>query len=600
MDMLLSRLVFPWADVVCLFADDLGGLEGVRTMLASLSLAGPVATVRVFPRVLVVTETAEVRIAHGLQDEDTFVQDVMRDPKVSEAFSSVHLLHLPGATDLSEEARHRCLKEAVLKGLDLSQRARRDEFTLFTSSHLEALFGAGIQHLGQTIQAPFDVIGAAYQNPQGLHLPAPEDRTQHLAHFLTQAKAVPLDIQNAIIASTLLEESFPLGMHDFAPVKLFHRMHRDICVQALQQIATVPDVADKRCTEIAILFAIFHEQMIQCGCSAQDVHAEQLGRWQPIWEGLNTNRTCLYCLGRAPQSPLRCGHALCDICVERTGHPVASRESIYIVKKCPLCRHPGLTTISLLPKTAAVRALTVDGGGIRGIIPLQLLKEMQDRLGPDCPFPDLIDVAFGTSAAFLRFFVEFFHAQQQEHVRVVPSWPLRAVRGVLGLGMYAVGALESMLRQHYGTTQRMFEVSSCSFGTKVAVTTAATESAALVTNYRAARRRPPASARVNKKRWDAYAESHYQVIEAAALCDEPLIWQSARATSAAPWFFRAMHLPPLGNCWDGTQSHMAMETSSGYPIVSRDRDFRERGAAGQTGNVPRAPSPTGGFRAKNV
>ncbi|OJJ29530.1 hypothetical protein ASPWEDRAFT_46948 [Aspergillus wentii DTO 134E9] len=48
----------------------------------------------------------------------------MRDAKVSDTFSSDHLLHLPAGTDLYDESRHQYLKEAVLKGPDLSQRAR--------------------------------------------------------------------------------------------------------------------------------------------------------------------------------------------------------------------------------------------------------------------------------------------------------------------------------------------------------------------------------------------------------------------------------------------------------------------------------------------
>ncbi|KAI9923493.1 hypothetical protein MW887_008605 [Aspergillus wentii] len=95
MDMLLYQLVFPWANVVCLFADNLGGLEGVRTMLASLP--------------------DWVTSSNSLKDEDTFVQDVIWDAKVSHTFSSVHPLHLPVGTDLYDEARHQYLKEAVLK-----------------------------------------------------------------------------------------------------------------------------------------------------------------------------------------------------------------------------------------------------------------------------------------------------------------------------------------------------------------------------------------------------------------------------------------------------------------------------------------------------
>ncbi|KAL2827269.1 hypothetical protein BJY01DRAFT_139686 [Aspergillus pseudoustus] len=36
---------------------------------------------------------------------------------------------------------------------------------------------------------------------------------------------------------------------------------------------------------------------------------------------------------------------------------------------------------------------------------------------------------------------------------------------------------------------------------------------------------------------------------------EPLVWQCARATSAAPLYFQSFYLAPLGDCWDGGLAH---------------------------------------------
>ncbi|KAB8076957.1 hypothetical protein BDV29DRAFT_154206 [Aspergillus leporis] len=100
-------------------------------------------------------------------------------------------------------------------------------------------------------------------------------------------------------------------------------------------------------------------------------------------------QTCLGCLRCSPQHALACGHAHCDACVKQYGRPQPREGSTYVLEACPLCRQPCLVSVALLPQTAVVRALTVDGGGIRGIISFQVLLALQDLLGLHCPLrPD--------------------------------------------------------------------------------------------------------------------------------------------------------------------------------------------------------------------
>lgn len=55
------------------------------------------------------------------------------------------------------------------------------------------------------------------------------------------------------------------------------------------------------------------------------------------------------------------------------------------------------------PPTAAGCILTIDGGGVRGVIALECLDIIQNALGPGCELQDLFDLAIGTSSGKLRY-----------------------------------------------------------------------------------------------------------------------------------------------------------------------------------------------------
>ncbi|KAK9604833.1 hypothetical protein V6Z93_002782 [Aspergillus fumigatus] len=54
--------------------------------------------------------------------------------------------------------------------------------------------------------------------------------------------------------------------------------------------------------------------------------------------------------------------------------------------------------IDVLPPTMNPTILAIDGGGVRGVIPLEFLVLMQEHLGPSCPLQDLVELAVGTSS----------------------------------------------------------------------------------------------------------------------------------------------------------------------------------------------------------
>lgn len=107
---------------------------------------------------------------------------------------------------------------------------------------------------------------------------------------------------------------------------------------------------------------------------------------------------CVSCLTGPPQHVLMCGHALCDLCVRRFGNAVAGEEFCYLIETCVICGTHAKLTVCLKPATAGVRMLNIDGGGVRGVVPLEFLSRLQKELGPRARVQDFFDMAFGTSA----------------------------------------------------------------------------------------------------------------------------------------------------------------------------------------------------------
>lgn len=58
--------------------------------------------------------------------------------------------------------------------------------------------------------------------------------------------------------------------------------------------------------------------------------------------------------------------------------------------------------IDVLPPTMNPTILAIDGGGVRGVIPLEFLILIQEILG-SCALQDLIDLDLGTSSGMYQF-----------------------------------------------------------------------------------------------------------------------------------------------------------------------------------------------------
>ncbi|KAF7502349.1 hypothetical protein GJ744_006003 [Endocarpon pusillum] len=109
--------------------------------------------------------------------------------------------------------------------------------------------------------------------------------------------------------------------------------------------------------------------------------------------------SCYGCLMEVPQHPLPCGHMLCTSCVQMLGH-VTDKNTV-TVDFCPFESRvsSNLTPCSIRfkPDFAGIRILSLDGGGMRGIVELESLRAIERVLGKGLPIQAFFDLIVGTS-----------------------------------------------------------------------------------------------------------------------------------------------------------------------------------------------------------
>ena len=182
---------------------------------------------------------------------------------------------------------------------------------------------------------------------------------------------------------------------DFEPSTVFRRLYLTACELAVN---TQPHVH-----QLLSTFVSLTSHISDAGWTAVELHRSLLQKHQQILAKVFSRSSCLCCLSRSPERGLPCGHILCVRCIQTFGQRISPEQYIYSMPTCPLC---GNETTSfrahMKPPTAGVRLLSIDGGGVRGVLPLQALGNLEatfNRLtGLSGPIQEHFDLALGTSS----------------------------------------------------------------------------------------------------------------------------------------------------------------------------------------------------------
>ena len=212
-DLVIARLLFLFTDVLCIFADNLGGLKGVQKYLSTWIQIGSTSSLpaAICPQVIVVLGGQPKSITHSVLDEDDFSFELLHLSGLSffAAFSGIQISHLL-AEDLLPDACYLQLGNDLSAQLWHMCQIHETHCVLFTAKHFNALFKEALQHMMTAMLTPYNfVLAAQQQNPlDGAFI-------SHLVNFICIGSKswATYDDLASYIASTILMDAYPPGMY---------------------------------------------------------------------------------------------------------------------------------------------------------------------------------------------------------------------------------------------------------------------------------------------------------------------------------------------------------------------------------------------------
>jgi hypothetical protein len=146
---------------------------------------------------------------------------------------------------------------------------------------------------------------------------------------------------------------------------------------------------------------LFCQQVLQNTQGMIDIaisHKTLLKTFKSTWKDLRSNTICLACMARKPEKSFDCHHSICETCTIIHGQASLDEPWIFTFNTCLLCEAPNQTRFFIKPYTAGIRCLSIEGGGVRGMLPLGFLIRLQNYLRLIMPVQEHFDISVGTSS----------------------------------------------------------------------------------------------------------------------------------------------------------------------------------------------------------
>jgi hypothetical protein len=184
----------------------------------------------------------------------------------------------------------------------------------------------------------------------------------------------------------------------FPAEQLFLSLYEPGCREAFERVSLKegwPDTPQEFCDLVRNRVVAQTEAIRDCTDTAQAATMPDL-KVRDLWKAVVSTAICVTCPLGAPQAFLPCGHGLCEQCCwQQSWRPPAS--TMCRLDRCPACGTFVAFLARLKPPTAGYRALSLDGGGVRGIVSIEILRHVLNTLDLGLEAHQLFDIMVGTS-----------------------------------------------------------------------------------------------------------------------------------------------------------------------------------------------------------
>ncbi|KAH7192830.1 uncharacterized protein B0J16DRAFT_394837 [Fusarium flagelliforme] len=271
---------------------------------------------------------------------------------------------------------------------------------------------------------------------------------------------------------------------------------------------------------------------------------------------IKSNLTCLCCVRRIPENILPCGHLLCKACVQ--AHALSLGQGLFHMNFCPLHRKetswPKPAPIRFKPDEAGVRVMCLDGGGVRSIVEIVTLQAIERVLRHHIPVQNFFDLIVGSSTGgiiALGLGVKRWTITDcKDHFKSLckqaftPKLP-KAFAAVTMRSQYKTKVLEKGLRSAFDQHSFLYGGSRPDHSTSIRVA---------VTSTLASENRPAVLSNYNTE--SEHESSPYKFVRPQESAREVKVWEAARATAAAPPYFKPFLQETTGTQYtDGAIHH---------------------------------------------
>jgi hypothetical protein len=186
----------------------------------------------------------------------------------------------------------------------------------------------------------------------------------------------------------------------FDPQEVFTQLYREVCAANVGNMTLQGSKNSVTYVRTGIVRLVEREFVSRANSirSRGKDRSRVLGSFRTWISKIKTYRSCLACLQRRPEYRYPCHHMICEDCCIELGRRGDCDRDLFAFTNCPFCRLTCSIRIRVKPATAGVRLLSIDGGGVRAVIPIQFLRALEQALDLDIPVQEHFDLSYGTSS----------------------------------------------------------------------------------------------------------------------------------------------------------------------------------------------------------